>query len=919
MSDMWKIFIKELSKVKRKRAAALTLYIFIYSLSLGLAGILLYGILDWLLALPQMFRLVLSLSFVGCIIVFFFSKVIKILNLGKDHIARLIDKVIDNKRSEILSAYELGCSDNQDGIRGFFIEQVISEALEKMKILSLSKYYPIRKTLRSIRLLLVLFVLNSIIYVLFPTASNIILQRIVSPFKDIPPYSPYSFKISPMNPKVIYGGKLELTAEISGAEIKSQVLFLTRSAEGIVHETPCFKLGKNKFAQKVERINEAIEFCFKTGRARSKWGKINLLLQPRISMVKINIQAPAYSMLADKKFFSGIDILKELKGSKIELTITSNRPLKSGYLKLVPEDMEKDRIIKGVEKTLHSIAFKWTLNEAAQLNFYIEDILGTKCQKPLKIKQYLQKDQIPEIMVQEPFGFIMATPDSVIDYQITAEDDLGLKQIDIIRSISGFRDRVKTLNKTGAGKDYEFDGTLSLKALGTSPGEDIEFYFEAFDYNPALTGVASSELVKVKIISKAEYAEILRMKRTIRELEIRYNLVGNKLFEFRKNLDQFIDSLKKDKLDRKAKAAYIKKLQKAFSEAQKLVRKFANDFAIYDIENKHKTIMKEILQKLEKSGKIINSLNPNLSNKSLLDKLNHVLIDTEQNIQDNQKIQKDAKLLALIELFFKETGKFKALTEDQKTIVKKLSVYKTDSSVQRLARLTYYSELESEQLVKFENILKQLKDIAHKLPISEYSLSTHIEKFIEIAKKLKIKGFLEKAVEHAKFKNGDRAYHFASLALEKMLELLNDDKNQTSSACRGISPQCLSKELQKTACEMLNSLLNKRGQGQGSGQGMKSGGGGGDVNDGFFGEGASSLNIPVIGPQRYSPGSKSNSSGRGGNKGKSAYGRAFSRENINRENMHISKRTRTRTESVNLDQVPLKYRKAVKKYFGDRK
>ena len=919
MSDNWKIFIKELNKVKRKRAAALILYVFICSLSLGLAGLLLYGVLDWLLALPQMFRLVLSLFFVACIVVFFFNKVIKILNLSKDYIARLIDKAVDNRRSEILSAYELGRSDNQDGIRGFFIERVIGEALEKMKTLSLNKYYPKRKTLRSIRLLLVLFIVDFTVYAIFPAASNIILQRIVSPFKDIPPYSPYVFKIIPMNPKVIYGGKLELTAEISGAEIKSQVLFVTRSAEGVIHETPCFKLGENKFAQKVERINESIEFCFKTGRARSHWGKIDLLLQPRISMVKINVQAPAYSMLADKKFFSGIDILKELKGSKIELTITSNRPLKSAHLKLVPEDMGKDRIIKGTKKSSHSISFKWTLNEAAQLKFYIEDILGTKCQKPLKIKQCLEKDHIPEIMVQEPVGFIMATPDSVIDYRVTAEDDLGLKQIDIIRSISGFRDRVKALNKTDAGKEYEFDGVLNLKDLGTSPGEDIEFYFEAFDYNPALTGVASSEMVKVKIISKGEYAKILRLKRTVRELEIRYNIVGNKLFKFRKTLDKFVDSLEKDKLDKKAKAAYIKKLRKAFSEAEKVVRKFAEDFAIYDIEKKHKKVMKKILRKLEKSGKIINSLKPDDGNKKLLDKLNKVLTDTEQNIQDNQEIQKDAKLLALIELFFKQTSKFKALIEEQKVLVKKLSVYKTDSSAQRLARLTYYSEREAEQIAKFEKILKKLKDVAFKLPVSEDALAAHIEKFIEIAKELKIKGFLEKAVEHAKFKNGDRAYHFAALALEKMLELLNDDKNQTSSACRGISPQCLSKALQKTACEMLNSLLNKRGQGQGNNQGMKSGGGGGDINDGFFGEGASSLNIPVIGPQRYSPGSKANRSGRGGNKGRSAYGRAFRGENINSENMHISKRTRTRTESVNLDQVPLKYRKAVKKYFGDRK
>lgn len=922
MSENWKIFLKELNRVKRRRSAALILHAFIVSLASGLCGLLIYGVLDWLLALEQVFRLTLSLAFTAGLVIFFFSRFARIINSSRSSIARLIDEAMQSKRSEVLSAYELGTlhekEADKDGIRGFFIGQAIAEALNKMETLSFKKYYPKREISRSLRLLLTVFIINCVAYALFPAASGIILKRIIFPLEDIPPYSPYTFKIIPMNPKVVYGGKLELTAEISGAEIKSQVLFVTRSAKGVIHATPCFKLGENKFAQKVERVNDSVEFCFKTGRARSHWGKISLLLQPRISMVKINIQAPAYSMLPDKNLFAGLDLLKELNGSKIKLTITSNRPLKSGYFTLSPEDMGRERSIQGEKTSPHSIAFSWTLEEAAELNFYIEDILGTKCRKPLKIKQALLKDQVPQIMVQEPAAFIMATPDSVINFRVTAEDDLGLKQVDIIRSVSGFRDRVKALGKPCEGKDYEFDGKLDLKALGVSPEEDIEFYFEAFDYNPALTGVASSELVKVKLISKAEYAELLRAKRSIRELEARYNLIGVKLFEFRKTLDEFVDKLRKNELDGKAKAAYIKKLRKAFEEAQKVIRKFAEDFAIYDIEKKHRKALDGLLRKLGKSAEIIKSLSPESDNKTILDKLLKILEDADENIKTNQEIQKDAEQLALLERFFDETGKFKALVDDQRELVKKLSVYKTDSSEKRLARLPYYSDVEAGQLVKFENIMEQLGKIALELPASEFQLTAHIEKFVKTSGELKIKELLRKAVDNAKFKNGDRAHHFALLVLEKLLELLNDEKNQTSSACRGTCPGGISDELRKTASQMLNSLLNKRGQ-KGSGQGS-SGAGGGDINNGFFGEGASSLNIPVIGPNRYSPGSGPDGSGeRGGNEGRGAYGSGFSGKNMNSENIHISKRTGTRTESINLDQVPLKYRKAVKKYFGDNK
>lgn len=918
MSDGWKTFKKKLNKIRRRRAAALMLHGFILALALVLAGLLVYGVLDWLLALPQIFRLVLSLALAGAVVIFFCVRVLKALNLSRLQIARLLDRVMLNQRSEILSACELGSAYEKDGgddsIRGFFIGEVINEAIEKMKTLSLKLYYPRRETFRAVRLLLLILLVNGLICAIFPDAVSIIFKRIISPFEDVPPFSPYSFKISPAAPQVVYGGKLELTAEISGAPIRSQVLFVTRSANGVIFATPCFKLGDNKFAQKVERINAPVDFCFKTGRARSHWKRINILLQPRISMVKIKIQSPAYSMLPDKDFFTGTDVIKGLKGSKITLTVTSNRPLKSGYLKIVPEDMGKDKIIDATKSAQHSVTFNWTLDEAALLEFSIKDILGTKCRKPLSIKQYVRKDERPEITLQEPAGFIMATPDSVIDFSVTAEDDLGIKRIDIIRSISGFRDRVKALRENCGEKDYALDGSLDLKALGTSSGEDIDLYFEAFDYNPALTGVASSEMVKIKLISEAEYAKILRLKSSIRELEIRYNLVGAKLFEFRRALDSFIKALKKDGLSEKDKAGHIKKLQKTFEEARELIRKFAEDFAIYDIEKKHRETIKKILKKLEKSEKIIKSLDPAADKKLLLKHLENILKDSEESIKDNEEMQQDAELLALLERFFKETGKFTALVEDQKLLVKKLSVYKTDMSEERIARLSEYSEQETELLTRCKNIIAALKKIAYELPESEYKLSSHIGKFNALVKELKIEEYLQKAAEYAKFKNGSRAWHFAALALEKMLELIENKENQVSGACRGCSPGCLSKKLQRTACEMLESLLNRQGRGRGMGGG---GAGGGDVNDGYFGGGASALNIPVIGPRRHFTDSRAQQSAYGeGGSGKGARRGIYGNRKVDRENMNVSRRTKTRTESVNLDQVPFKYRKAVKKYFG---
>jgi len=124
--------------------------------------------------------------------------------------------------------------------------------------------------------------------------------------------------------------------------------------------------------------------------------------------------------------------------------------------------------------------------------------------------------------------------------------------------------------------------------------------------------------------------------------------------------------------------------------------------------------------------------------------------------------------------------------------------------------------------------------------------------------------------------------------------------------------------LRSTLQQMLSAIL-QRHCGNSTGQGPAMAGGGvigGDINDGYAVGGFSSLNVPVTGPERaaYAAQAVGMSMGEQGH-GKGGE-RAKPGSEVKKETLPANESAKLRGERLQMEQVPEKYREAVKRYFG---
>ena len=935
-----KHFFGKLKQFRRIRQAGLLLCELIRVA--GITGIILtaYVFLDYFLALSPIKLKIINSAIIATLSVYFMIKILQILRLSFPKTAKIADKASKSRRQHILGTLELlkrtKSLQKLSEMGTFLVKKLLNESNEILNTLPLSNLFPKRELKRQILTFLFQLIVVILLLGIPYRISSVVLNRIFHPSEDIPPYSRYLFAISPAKPSVIYGGTLELATKITGAPIRDTVLLRTRQGDNI-NSAACFKDGENRYVQRIEKLTTPVEFCFAIGRYRSKWHKMELLMLPRISLAQIDVKPPNYTHIPEKRFVLGRSSLKVLKGSDVTLTVTSNRPLSSGDM-IITDKNRNHKVVKGEKTGINSLKFNWTAKGKSEISVKIRDIRNTPSEKPMIFKQLLLQDKFPSVELTEPEPFFLATPDAKFKVRGYAEDDYGIKRVDFVRNIIGYRDRMKHLGPELVSKKYDITQEFDFAKLGVQPGEVIEIYAEASDFNPSLMGLAVSDVIKIKIISREQYAEILRTRIKVDTIFRRYAAMKKAFKELKKSLQNFNKRLTDKKLSQSDKQKMLDNLKKTNTNAKRLLAKLAEDFPIYEMEKEQKKTFKALHSQTLDNESALDKMSASDPNKSLLSEIEKMLAAFKRQEKKMQEMDQQMQQLEALVKLMKSAGRYAAMLKKQEGIVRRLTRFKVGNDSGSSGMLSRLGNEEKKMSENLEKLIKEISSAADALPSKYKRVRDDSFAFLEKLKSYKIIPELNKANKSASIQRGNRAYMHGEKALEMMRRLIDKKTmadNAFSQMCRGEMPQSCSGSgsgsgggsggMQKTARQMRQSSLKQFGQGNGQGQGSGSGqsgrggqsrGGAGDINDGYSMDKSSMLDLPVVGPKRSSAGNRGGKVGGTRGKGK---GNSSNRKILSDAKGDISTtgQTETETESISLDDAPYKYRKAVKKYFSE--
>jgi phosphotransferase system HPr-like phosphotransfer protein len=844
-------------------------------------------------------------------------KIIKSLQFSLKNTAELLDSLQSDNSEIFLSAYELAEENNKQNsgsMQIFLLDKIFEQASEKISEIGTGSIFPAKTLIKNLILFSAVAVTAAAALLIPVKITSTVISRIFHPDSDIPPYSPYTFRIFPDTPSVIFGNSLELSLKISGPEISEPVLLKTKYNNS-VHSVTCFNASSGTFTQKIEKITQPLEFWFTVGKARTKHHTVKLLLRPKIILAKVHVRNPEYTHLPDKNFFLSGNSLKVMRDSSVTLEIFSNRPLSSGLL-IITDKNKNDTIIKSVKTGEKSIAFTWKSTGKASISAKIYDIRGTSASEPLTFRQFILKDNPPEIVINSPDTFSLATPDAVIKISGYAEDDIGLKRVNIVKTVSGYRDRMFFLGPAAVSERFEFSDTLDLMKLGLEPGNVIELYAEASDFNPSLDGLALSRMIKIKIISKKDYAEILRTKIHIDTVLKRYSEMMNAFFRMKKLLENSVQKLKNNN-NAGIKQQILSQLIKTNSEIFDSIKKLIKEFPVYEMEIEQRKTLEKLFRKALNNRETLSSLSEDMPAGKIAEKLNNLLKQWDESEAVVKKNLENINDLAAYAMVMQDAARLKKIYIRQQNIVSRLSrfKYKDVVSPTPMLKKTASDELEiSSELQKIQEALWQhaagLNDKFWKLK----------QDAAEISERIKIAGIpeiLKKAGLSAKKRYAAKAYFQASEALEKLKALLQENEEKTnciSKLASGNLPNengCGSpdKQFRKYAEEILKSILRRECSRPGTGYGAGIAGADG------YSSGSSSVDVPLFGPAR-SLGLSGGGSGEGDGKKGQKSGFTVKTVSVKEKNKPDSQ-FESGSEKINIEDAPFKYRKAVKNYFSD--
>lgn len=882
---------------------------------------LMFGLVDAIAAFESTARLSITVALITICAVVLLASLIRSFCVPEKNAASLADLTLVNPRHPVSAALSLVSAPAKSPLTDYLTKKTLDSAALALSAISAKQLIPWRSLGKALLAMLIPLFLMAALRFIWPQAFAIISSRLIHPATDIAPYSPLNFTLEPSKPSAIYGGEILISAEITGAKLTRSVEILIRQPRtGAMLRLPAFRESATRYSRKLNGLTEPVEIAFTSGKARSKWHLVDILLEPNILNGIVRIAPPAYTGLTESEFPLDTNEIAAMEGSSVTLELTSNRPLSSGNLILTPDTAAGSLMVTETFSasilSAQTASFTWTATRSGRISATLRDLLGTPSPRPLDLAFRTMPDLPPSVELSEPPAWILATPKSVISVTGRAQDDFALSRVHIVRTLSGFRDRSRIVAPALRDKSYDYADKLNLDELGLKAGQTIELMLDATDHNPSLLGQGSSELSRIQIISEDQYAEYIRARTTINEFANRFQAAYDAMNHARKALEELDRQaqLENNEPDPEALVDATKKAAEAQQDAAELLEKIADDFPAFDLEKRLQDLAREQAEDLHENALLLQTIKPDIHPEELRKEIDDMLERLGRQKDQLDELDDDVISIKQMATLLEMAARFRQIYDSQESITKRFG-----TTVEELRRgedqnrrlLPSLAETQLKIRLTLDDFKIELRRRIDVLPQDDENLTPMIDSALKFLQEIDIAApetSMDAATKHGKNGEAMDAFTNAERARATLERLMSEPEPFPEAAkCQAPKFNIPRLDVNKTLQQLLEALLK---QNLGLGNGNQPGGMGlqGQLGGGF------PMNLPVVGPERLRFSDAPNAGGSRSGEGKTAQIQPLP----DTAEAGVLKPTESRNgnaSAVTPESIPEPYREAVKRFL----
>lgn len=794
---------------------------------------------------------------------------------------------------------------------------------------------PIDPARKSMIALLSLLAIPVGMILFFPRVARTEWGRFFDPYGDHPHYTSLELKVEPEGAKVVYGQGLDIHVTASGGVAEDVELVFESSgasADSKFEVLPMFPESANRWRASISDVTVPLAYHVRTRDARSRRYALEVITVPKIEDVRFRVVGPEYARIPVYEGGLPQRGLTGLPGTRVEMTVRSNRPLSGGRVTFVSDNGEQTIAMQPVNGSPNEASGEALVSEQGRFSILVTDVDGQSSIEPFVAPFVLLQDERPFVRLIQPPAVSFATPTANVPVVISAEDDFGISRLRLFRNLNDSRYLPLEIPIASPPpvRSHEVV-SLPFSAFQLEPGDEIKLFARVEDNAPTLGGSdasnagrvigkgSESSVVTIRIISQQEFDRMRRSKEGMQMLASKYQQARRRLEQLNAELEEMQKKLEErppgselSEEDRKA----LDELKKRLEEESQAFQELSEQSLPYDLDKQLSPQLKEQSEKLKKLAEQMQQLSENkqATNKSAAEQLKQMQEALgQQRKQHDQNAMQPVELIEALLPLMKDQSRFMQLAQQQRDLANRLESLKQFEDTDDPAVKVRMRELETEQDQLHEALDQLVDDIdshVSSLPDDPRldNLRETAQQFSQALRESGAGDAMESAEQGlAKF-NGRDGHSNAKRAAD-ILESMISQCNGMGQACKDCLP-AFNPSLSQSMSQTLDQLLADAGFGQNMGNGFGQGAGGG-----YSSQQSSMQNVGLFGSQPLIDQAASARSGTSQD-AREASGTGAAYRSRNQEELNVFGASNGSSASgVGESVVPLPYRRKVGRYF----
>jgi hypothetical protein len=466
--------VEIIAQVRRRWRLKLALRGALVVMALGVIALVAaaYGLESWRFTPGSIiaFRILLAVAVAAFVAWFFVRPLLR--RVSDEQVALYLEEHEPSLQAEILSAVE---ASRAPGAQSALVRRLVASAVEKCHVIEEGRRVE-RTPIRRYAGAFALVALASLaLFTLGPGFLRHALSALLVVSRDVEAAVPYRIDVTPGHATLPKGADQPITAELHGFGAETASLMVRKAPDAPFEPLPLVP-GDARFEGMLFDLPGSIDYYVEASGVRSPVFTLKVVDLPYVQKLELEYRFPAYTGLSPRKIEDGGDIAA-VRGTEIRVRITPTMATTGGGLVL--NDNPATGLVAEGDGTL-TTSFK--VEKEGFYRFELDAPTGERVAASPQYTIDVLSDQPPSVSIAKPGRDTSASPIEEVFIEARAEDDFGVRDLELIYSVNGGAEKsVRLFDGRSRLSEVSAGHTIYLEELGVAPGDFVSYYARAAD------------------------------------------------------------------------------------------------------------------------------------------------------------------------------------------------------------------------------------------------------------------------------------------------------------------------------------------------------------------------------------------------------------------------------------------------------